>query len=172
VLAHARAMLVDGSSTVVITADIRDQESVLAHPDLRRLIDFSEPVGVLFLAVGHHLLDSADPRAIVRAVVDTAAAGSYLAFSQIVCEEPERGERLTSSITAAGIPWQTRTPAEVDELLSDFDPVEPGLVNVVDWRPVPDQPPLPPVPREIAMYEGASRIDTTSYEYGGVLRAR
>jgi hypothetical protein len=37
---------------------------------------------------------------------------------------------------------------------------------------MPDQPPLPPVPREIAMYEGASRIDTTSYGHGGVLRAR
>ncbi|MFC4945919.1 SAM-dependent methyltransferase [Pseudonocardia sp. GCM10023141] len=171
VLAHGRAMLAADDSTSVITADIRDQESVLVHDEVARLIDFSEPVAVLFLAVGHHLVDAADPRAILRAVVDRAAAGSYLAFSQIICEEPERGQLLTSSIRKAGIPWQTRTPAEVDDLLSDFKPVEPGLVNVVDWRPLPGQPPLAPVPHEIAHYDGASRIDTTSYEYGGVLQA-
>ena len=171
VLAHGRAMLADEDSTTVITADIRDQESILAHDEVKRLIDFDEPVAVLFLAVGHHLLDEVDPSRILRAVVERAAPGSYIAFTQIICEDPDRGRKLTASIRAAGIPWQTRTPAEVDALLEGFEPVEPGLVNVVNWRPLPDQPPLPPVPREIAMYEGASLSDTTSYEYGGVLRA-
>lgn len=171
VLAHSRAMLPDDDSTTVITADIRKQDEVLGHPDVRRLIDFDQPLAVLFLAVGHHLVDSDDPRSILRAVTDRAAPGSYLAYSQIVCESAARGEQLNRSIRAAGIPWQTRTPAQVDALLSDFEPVDPGLGNVVDWRPQPDQPPLPPVPKEIAQYEGASEIDRTSYEYGGVMRA-
>ncbi|MEJ3659249.1 SAM-dependent methyltransferase [Actinomycetes bacterium KLBMP 9759] len=171
VLAHGRAMLANSPRTAVITADIRDQASVIAHEDVARLIDFDRPVAALFLAVGHHLVDSDEPRKILRAVVDRAAPGSYLAFSQIICEDPARGVQLTDSIRAVGIPWQTRTPAEVDEMLSDFTPVEPGMVDVVDWRPMPDQPPLPPVPSEIAHYEGASSIDRTSYEYGGVLGA-
>lgn len=171
VLAHGRAMLADDESTTVITADIRKQDEILGHPEVQRLIDFDEPLAVLFLAVGHHLVDENDPRAILRAVTDRAKAGSYLAFSQIVCETAERGAQLTRSIRAAGIPWQTRTPAEVDVLLADFEPLEPGLGNVVDWRPLPDQPPLPPVPKEIARYEGASRVDRTTYLYGGVLRA-
>jgi S-adenosyl methyltransferase len=170
VLAHARALLASDDSTSVITADMRDHEAILTHPDVRRLIDFDEPVAVLFLSVGHHLLDSFDPRTVLHGIIDRAVPGSYLAFSQIVSDDPERGARLEESINAAGIPWRNRTPAEVDELLIGFEPVEPGLVNLVDWRPTDIQPPLAPVPPEIARYEGASRSDPSIYEYGGVLR--
>jgi hypothetical protein len=170
VLAHARVLLARDESTVVITADMRDHESILAHPDVRRLIDFDEPLAVLFLSVGHHLLDASDPRAVLHGVIERAVPGSYLAFSQVVCDDPERGARFEESINAAGIPWRSRTPAEVDELLAGFELVEPGLVNVVDWRPTDIQPPLAPVPPEIARYEGASRVDPSIYEYGGVLR--
>ncbi len=168
VLAHARVLLARDDSTVVITADMRDHESILAHPQVERLIDLDEPLAVLFLSVGHHLLD--DARAVLHGVIDRAVPGSYLAFSQVVCDEPARGAQFEESINAAGIPWRNRTPTEVDELLSGFDPVEPGLVNVVDWRPMDIQPPLAPVPPEIARYEGASRSDPSIYEYGGVLR--
>jgi hypothetical protein len=170
VLAHARALLASDDSTTVITADMRDHETVLAHPDVQRLIDFDEPVAVLFLSVGHHLLDEFDPRRILHGVIDRAAPGSYLALTQVVSDDPERGAHLEGAINAAGIPWRNRTPAEVDALLSDFEPVEPGLVNVVHWRPMDIQPPLAPVPPEIAKYEGASRSDPSIYEYGGVLR--
>jgi hypothetical protein len=43
-------------------------------------------------------------------------------------------------------------------------------VNLAGWRPMDLQPPLAPVPAEIARYEGASRSDPSIYEYGGVLR--
>jgi hypothetical protein len=170
VLAHGRVLLANDASTTVITADMTDQESVLAHEDVQRLIDFSEPLAVLFLSVGHHLLDSADPRRILRTIVDRAVAGSHVAFSQVVCDDPERGQLMSDSISNAGIPWQTRTPAEVDELLTGLEPVEPGLVNLVDWRPLRTQPPLEPTPPEIVQYEGATLTDTNLYEYGGVLR--
>jgi S-adenosyl methyltransferase len=170
VLAHARVLLADDSSTVVITADMRDYEAILSHPDVKRLIDFDEPIAVLFLSVGHHLLDDFDPRSILDGMLDRAVPGSHLAFSQIVSDDPERGARFEASINAAGIPWRNRTPAQVDELLSGLEPVEPGLVNLVDWRPVAIQPPLAPVPPELAEYDGASRIDPSIYEYGGILR--
>jgi hypothetical protein len=170
VLAHARVLLEDDCSTIVITADMRDHEAVLAHPDVRRLIDFNEPLAVLFLSVGHHLLDEFDPRRILHGMLEPAVPGSHLAFSQVVSDDPERGARFENSINAAGIPWRSRTPAQVDDLLSGLEPVEPGLVNLVDWRPLAIQPPLAPVPAEIAKYDGASRTDPTIYEYGGILR--
>lgn len=170
VLAHARVFLADDDSTVVITEDMRNQEAILADPDVRRLIDFDEPVAVLFLSVGHHLLDSFDPRRVLHGILDRAVPGSHLAFSQIVSDDPVRGARFEESINAAGIPWRNRAPAQVDDLLSGLEPVEPGLVNLADWRPMAIQPPLAPVPREIAQYEGASHADPAIYEYGGVLR--
>lgn len=172
VLVHGRALLADNDLTTVITADMRDQEEILQHPDVQRLIDFDEPVGVLFLSVGHHLPDEFDPRRILTTITDRAVPGSHLTFSQVVCEDPAEGALMTERVTAAGIPWQTRTPEEVDRLLSDLDPVEPGLVNLAQWRPMDVQPPLPPVPAEIAHYEGASKLNPKVYEYGGVLRKR
>ncbi|WUH99544.1 SAM-dependent methyltransferase [Spirillospora sp. NBC_00431] len=171
VLAYGRALLAGDGSTVVINADFRDMDAVLDHPDLRRLIDFDEPLAVLFLSVGHHLTDADDPRGIVRTLMGRVASGSHLAFSQIVCSDPERAADLDARMKAAGIPWQNRSREEVDALLQDgLEPVEPGLDNLLNWRPDPDQPPLPPVPEELAQFVGASRIGRDMCEYGGVLR--
>ncbi|MES9542885.1 MULTISPECIES: SAM-dependent methyltransferase [unclassified Actinomadura] len=171
VLAHARALLGGDGSTVVITADFRDTQAILAEPEVERLIDFDEPLAVLFLSVGHHLTDADDPRGIIRTVMDRAVPGSHLAFSQIVCSDPDRAADLDARMSAAGIPWQNRNRDEVDALLSDgLEPVEPGLVNLMQWRPDPDQPPLPPVPEELTPFVGASKMGRDFCEYGGVLR--
>ncbi|MFE0100731.1 SAM-dependent methyltransferase [Streptomyces sp. NPDC059009] len=170
VLAHGRALLADDASTAVITADMRDQEAVLAHPDVARLIDFDEPVAVLFLSVVHHLTDADDPRRVLRTVLDRAAPGSLLGLSQVVADDPARGAAMTAHISGSGVPWQTRTPAEVDALLDGLEPLDPGLVDLVDWRPDPEQPALAPVHDELRPYLGATDAKTGIYEYGGVLR--
>lgn len=171
VLAYGRALLAGDGSTVVINTDFRDQEALLAHPDVRRLIDFDEPLAVLFLSVGHHLTDADDPRRILHSVMDRAAPGSHLAFSQIVCSDPDRAADLEARMSAAGIPWQNRTREQVHALLENgLEPVEPGLVNLLHWRPDPGQPPLPPAPDELAQFVGASRMGRDMCEYGGVLR--
>jgi hypothetical protein len=172
VLAHGRALLAGDSSTTVIQGDMRDQDTILEDDAVKRLIDFSEPVATLFLSVGHHLPDSDDPRRVLHTIMDRAAPGSHLTFSQVASDDPVRSAEMTAQVTAAGIPWQTRTPAEVDALLSGFDPVEPGLCNLVDWRPLDLQPPLAPVPPELEQYVGASKQDHGIYEYGGVVRKR
>lgn len=170
VLAHGRALLADDSTTTVINGDMRDQDAILAHPDVVRLIDFDEPVAVLFLSVVHHLTDADDPRRVLRTIIDRAAPGSYLGVSQVVADDPARGAAMSAHISGGGVPWQTRTPAEVDTLLDGLDPVEPGLVNLVDWRPDADQPPLAPVHEDLAPYLGATEQNKGIYEYGGLLR--
>lgn len=170
VLAHAHALLADDATTTVITGDMRDQDAILDHPDVRRLIDFDEPVAVLFLSVGHHLADADDPRRVLHTIIDRAAPGSYLGFSQVVADDPERGAAMTAHISGSGVPWQTRTPGEVDALLEGLEPVEPGLLNLVDWRPDADQPPLAPVHEDLSPYLGATEHNKGIYEYGGLLR--
>lgn len=170
VLAHGRALLADDAGTTVIRGDMRDQQALLDHPDVHRLIDFGQPVAVLFLSVVHHLTDADQPRRVLRTVIDQAAPGSYLGLSQVVADDPARGARMTEHIAGSGIPWQTRTPAEVDAFLDGLEPVEPGLANLVDWRPDADQPPLAPVAPELRPYLGATGRNTGIYEYGGVLR--
>ncbi|MEU5402276.1 SAM-dependent methyltransferase [Streptomyces sp. NPDC005963] len=170
VLAHGQALLADDASTTVITGDMRNQQTILGHPEVNRLIDFKEPVAVLFLSVVHHLADVDDPRSVLRTVVDNAAPGSYLCLSQVVCDDPVAGAAMSAHISGLGIPWQTRTPGELDALLDGLEPVEPGLVNLADWRPDPDQPALAPVHPALAPYLGATSSTQRVYEYGGVLR--
>ncbi|WP_433328289.1 SAM-dependent methyltransferase [Spirillospora sp. CA-294931] len=170
VLAHGRALLADNATTTVITADMRDQASVLDHPDVKRLINFDEPLAVLFLSVVHHLPDAENPRRILRTIIDRAVSGSHLGLSQVVADDPRRGAVMSAQITAAGIPWQTRTPAELGALCDGLEPVAPGLVNVLDWNPDATQPPLAPVPAELTPYVGITARNKDLYEYGGLLR--
>lgn len=173
VLAHGRALLANNAGTAVITADMREPETILEHQDTRRLIDFSEPVAVLFLSVGHHLKDTdpAGPRHALRHIIDDVAVpGSHLAVSQVVIDDPARCARMSDKLNEQGVPWQTRTPTEFEALFDGLHPVEPGLVNLKDWRPDPTQPPLEPVPTELHPYVGATNTNTEVYEYGGVLR--
>lgn len=170
VLAHGRALLAENASTTVISADMRDQDAVLAHPDVQRLIDFDQPVAVIFLSVVHHLTDADDPRRILRTVIDRAVPGSFLGLSQVVSDDPEVGAALSEHISQKGFPWQTRTPAEVDVIAEGLEPVPPGLVNLLDWRPDPFQPALEPVPPPLLSYVGATKRNKRFYEYGGLLR--
>ncbi|MFF8842269.1 SAM-dependent methyltransferase [Streptomyces sp. NPDC015127] len=89
-----------------------------------------------------------------------------MGLSQVVCDEPARGAEMTAHISGGGIPWQTRTPAEVDGFLDGLEPVAPGMVDLVDWRPDPDQPALAPVHAALAPYLGASDNSKGVYEYG------
>jgi len=170
VLTHGRALLGNAASTTVITADMRDQQAILGHPDVQRLIDFNEPLAVLFLSVVHHLPDADDPRRVLRTIIDQAAPGSYLALSQVVSDDAARAAEMTESTSARGIPWQTRTPADVDAFTDGLEPVEPGLVDLNDWRPDPDQPPLAPPDPALEPYIGITERNKGIYEYGGVLR--
>ena len=43
VAAHAGPLLAGDGSTAVITADLREPDSVLGDPEVRRLIDFEQP---------------------------------------------------------------------------------------------------------------------------------
>lgn len=170
VLAHGRALLGNTPNTTVITADMRDPQAILDHPEVSRLIDLSEPLAVLYLSVVHHLYDADNPRRILRTVIDKAVPGSYMAFSQVVSDDVARGAELSDVISANGVPWQTRTPAEVDAFTDGLEPVEPGLGNVRNWRPDPDQPTISPLDPALEPYVGVSDQAGSMYEYGGVLR--
>ena len=82
VLAHSRA-LKTGGNTVVIEADLRESQAILDHPATRKLIDFSQPLAVLLVAVLHFISDDDDPSAIVGAIRDALPPGSHLVLSHV-----------------------------------------------------------------------------------------
>ena len=70
----------------LIQADLRDPHALLAHPELVRLIDFSQPVGLIMTGVMHFVADGSDPWGLVHQYLAPLAAGSYLALSHATAD--------------------------------------------------------------------------------------
>jgi hypothetical protein len=104
-----------------------------------RLLDFGEPLAVLFVAVLHFISAADDPASLVRAFRDALTPGSYLAVSHVT------GDIQRDSAARAAIEYQKIAPdaslrsrTEILRFFDGFDLIEPGLVEVPRWRP--DEP--------------------------------
>ncbi|WP_300605602.1 SAM-dependent methyltransferase [Trebonia sp.] len=137
VLAHARALL-PGSDPglAIIGEDIRDTGGILEHPQTQRLIDFSQPAAVLFVAVLHGIPDADDPAGIVGEFVRRLVPGSYVILSHLTREGhpadivAKKEEVFAKSAT----PMKYRSRDEILRFFDGLDLVEPGLTTVTRWR--------------------------------------
>jgi hypothetical protein len=126
VTAHDRALLAGIDGVEAIEADLRQPERILASPERSRLIDFSEPAGVLFVAVLHYIEDRDEPHGIVRAFADRMVPGSYLALSHITGEGTDPDAEPSA---------MRRTESDIRAFLAGFELVDPGLTDVTRWSP-------------------------------------
>jgi S-adenosyl methyltransferase len=86
VKAMAKGLLSDEKHTAFILADMRDPDTVLGNAELRALIDFSQPVGLLMTAVFHFVADGSDPLSLVKRYTAALAPGSYLALTHATAD--------------------------------------------------------------------------------------
>ncbi|GAA2621393.1 SAM-dependent methyltransferase [Actinomadura fulvescens] len=140
VLSHARALRAIDDSTAVIQQDIRQPDKVLSHPDVRRLIDFGEPVAVLFVAILHCLTDAEDPWGIVKELTRNVVPGSHLIVSHLTDDaHPEVGMAAREVYDDANAPLVHRGHTAVERFFDGFELVEPGVTRVDQWRPDNDE---------------------------------
>ena len=78
---HANALLTGSGTTSIVLADLRQPEAIPAHPKVRALIDFSQPVALLLVAILHFITEQEDLDRILTAFRAGLPAGSYLALS-------------------------------------------------------------------------------------------
>jgi SAM-dependent methyltransferase len=122
---HASALLAGSSGIAAVRADLTDPGEVLADPDVRTVIDLSQPLAVIFAMVLHFL--SADEAHRVVAEYATAlASGSYIIASILRCDDVELWARGRPLYTAGNSRNHSRE--EVASFLSGLEPVPPGLV--------------------------------------------
>jgi O-methyltransferase involved in polyketide biosynthesis len=143
VLAHARALLAIDDRTVIVAGDLRDPVALLASPGLTSQIDFHQPVGVLLLSV-LHFLSAGDADAVVAAVKDRMAPGSYLVIS--VGTSTGTDPQLLAQVQAAygdAAPVTGRSEAEILGWFGGLSLARPGLVDVWAWRPDKPSHPVP-----------------------------
>jgi len=137
VLAHARALLAGNDpGLTVIGEDIRNTGQILGDPQTRRLIDFSQPAVVLFVAVLHGIPDADDPAGIVAQYVRRLAPGSYVILSHLTREgHPADIVAKKEEVWAkSATPMAYRRRDEILRFFAGLDLVEPGLTTVTRWR--------------------------------------
>jgi hypothetical protein len=132
---HSRVVLAGTSSATAIQADLRRPREILAHPELRDLLDLTRPVGLLLVAVLHFLPEQ-DPATLVAWLRAELPAGSYLVITHATgdgqgAEVSRAGENYARSMPS----FQLRTHARIREFFGDFHLIDPGLVFIPDWRP-------------------------------------
>jgi hypothetical protein len=146
-VAHSRLMLEDNPDAAVIQADLREPAKILADPETQLLIDFTQPVALLLVAVLHFVPDEARPDRILATLRDAVVPGSYL----VICHscrdaKPDTADSATTlynSRVAAQLSVRTRD--QIAALFDGFTLIEPGLVWIPEWRPdspadVPENP--------------------------------
>ncbi|HEY7265360.1 MAG TPA: SAM-dependent methyltransferase [Trebonia sp.] len=143
VYTHSKALLADNWTTDIVVGDIRRPAEIMADPDVRRLIDFGQPVGLLLFAILHHVEDEDNPGLIAAQLRGAMPPGSYLALSSFHLPGPElpevraqsiEGEKLLRGTLGSGR-WRERE--EIESWFGDWELLEPGVVPLPDWRPEP-----------------------------------
>lgn len=136
-IAHSKALLAENQNTAIIEADLRDPQKILTHEDTRRLIDFSQPAGLLLMCVLHFIADAEDPWRIVARLRDALAPGSYLVIGHGTDEGNPVVVRAAKKMYNRSVSTQmhVRSHAEILRFFDGFDLIDPGLVYVPLWRP-------------------------------------
>jgi|tagenome__1003787_1003787.scaffolds.fasta_scaffold20361565_1 SAM-dependent methyltransferase len=159
VLAHARALLSSAPEgrTAYIQADLREPEKILANPVVSEVLDLSQPVALMLIAILHFIADEEDPGAILATLLAALAPGSYLAVTHLSPEDDPAGVHgLERAYREGGMTLQARTADELARLaFPGLQLVPPGVVLASEWRPDEEGP--RPRPAEVGVYGGVAR---------------
>ena len=138
---HSKA-LIDNSGTVsVICADLREPDTILQHPDLERVIDYDQPIGLCLTAVLQFVSDPDDPWALLDRYVSLLVPGSYLSLSHLTDDykPPVAAEGFRAVFDSATDHMYFRSKAKVArffeglELVSPYEGAKPGVTFAGYW---------------------------------------
>jgi hypothetical protein len=138
VLAHGRDLLHGEPDTVILRHDLRRPAEILVDQALRKLIDFTEPVGLLLVAVLHFISDKDDPAGIIRQLLAPFPAGSYVVISHGTPDAVPAVNDAAEVYENATEQAYVRTRDQVLALVRGLDLVGPGITWMPEWRPEPD----------------------------------
>lgn len=137
---HSFELLKDNDNAAVVWADVRDPQTVLANEETRKLIDLTQPVGLLCAGLLLFIGDDYDPAGLVAAYRDACPAGSYLAVSTMSQDEADQETAaqlagLLSLYEGADERIYPRDKATIEAWFAGTELVDPGLVLLHQWRP-------------------------------------
>jgi hypothetical protein len=137
VLAHAHALLqsTPEGATVYVQEDLRNPAGIVQLA--KGTLDFDRPLALVLVGLLHHFRDEDDPYAIVSDLLGQVPSGSFLVVSHLASdiqaeEMAMAAEHLNEAMEE---PWIPRPHADVARFFDGLDLVDPGVVQVDEWRP-------------------------------------
>jgi hypothetical protein len=136
-VAHSELILAGNDHAAIVHADLRDPDDIFTSPEVGRLLNLDEPVGMLMVALLHWIPDEADLPALLAEYRRHLPVGSYLAISHLTSDQ--QTDRIDSAVgmfngSKGRDQATTRTYSQVRTMFGDLDVVEPGLVGCALWR--------------------------------------
>jgi hypothetical protein len=135
VMAYNRALRVDRHEVIALDCDLRRPATVMDHPAVRQHLNFDKPIGLLFVAV-LHFVGRELAIEVVKQFTRALPPGSFLAISA-ACSDGVKGEvidRLEEVYAGASSQLVLRSKSQIEQLFDGIELVEPGLVDVTQWR--------------------------------------
>jgi hypothetical protein len=158
VLAHARALLTSSPEgrTAYIHADLRNPVSILNDEVTREVLDFTQPVALMLVAILHMIPDDEKPDQIMATLLDALPSGSYVVASHITGEHNDGAAAAEGRFQEASLKAQWRDSDVFARLaFNGLDLVPPGVVLTSEWRN--DEQGPRPTPSDVSAYGGVAR---------------
>ncbi|MGH3975581.1 MAG: SAM-dependent methyltransferase, partial [Pseudonocardiaceae bacterium] len=134
-VAHSELILEGNENAAVVGADFCEPATVLSAPAVKRLLDFSKPIGLLMVAVFHFVPDEKDPLGILGRYRDALPVNSLLALSHLTADHKPAGmAAVVQAMKNSRNPMYFRPYEEVLAMFGGFELVEPGVVEAPEWR--------------------------------------
>ncbi|MGW4247903.1 SAM-dependent methyltransferase [Nocardia sp. NPDC004722] len=140
VLTHARALLTNASEhgvTTYLDRDLHHPEQIVAGA--RPILDFDQPIAVMFMGVLGHARSYDDMLRIVRTIMDAVPTGSYLVLWDGTVDSQSYVDLCEEYAKTGGVPYVPRTQTEIRAAFDGLSFEEPGFVRITEWRPKPAQ---------------------------------
>jgi S-adenosyl methyltransferase len=140
VIAHSEVLLRDTSGTISVLADARRPEEILGLEEVKRMLDWTRPIGVLAIAVFHFVPDDEEVQSIMGTLRDAVPNGSYVALTHatadsVSAEIAREGEQNYARANAA---LHFRTRDQVSRFFDGLELIDPGVTYLPLWRPESD----------------------------------
>ncbi|MBZ9643283.1 SAM-dependent methyltransferase [Streptomyces sp. PSKA30] len=143
VLTHAHALLTSAPEgrTAYLDADLYDPEAVLKAAE--GTLDFSRPIALMILNTLGHVADYDQARDLVRRLMAGLPSGSHLVISDSTSTSEGMIAASEAYNASGAVPYYVRSVEEIAGYFDGLELVEPGVVQVPEWRPDSSAPAQP-----------------------------
>ncbi|MEV4758421.1 SAM-dependent methyltransferase [Micromonospora sp. NPDC049559] len=146
VLTHARVLLTNTTAegvTGYVDGDFHDPDQIVA--DARNILNFTQPIAVMFMGVLGHVADYDEVRSIVSRVMAAVPAGSYLVLWDSTNTSEGFDAAQQGYDDTGAVPYVLRSPEQIRGCFEGLEILDPGVVSISRWRPEADAAEVAPV---------------------------